>query len=207
MRPGPASTWHVCGTPQHSYRACWTARQVTVLAHAMASREPTGSIRLRRSCQLRRAAVVPRTGRFSGVDQGRHVNHLLVGLLHLVPNMRRLPGGATLSMRTTGSAVGGDHWRRSAGYWGSMRCHGRHCGWCISVLHVASSSRSQVRGRSFRRIAMSGVVLASANIRPGPCWCLAIATQSLGHWRCGSAVLKRYPPRATFTCTSLIRHY
>lgn len=67
-------------------------RQVTAPAHGMPRREPTGSVRLRRPCRPRRAAVVPRTGRFSGVDQGRHVNHLLVGLPHVALNMCRLPG-------------------------------------------------------------------------------------------------------------------
>jgi hypothetical protein len=44
-------------------------------------RESTEAFRLRRPCLRRRAGVVPRIGRFSGVDQGRHSNHLhAVGL-------------------------------------------------------------------------------------------------------------------------------
>jgi hypothetical protein len=42
----------------------------------MAWRVSTGAFRLRRPCLRRRAAVVPRTGRFSGVNQGRHSDHL-----------------------------------------------------------------------------------------------------------------------------------
>lgn len=102
-------------------RCARKARQVTVLANAMPSRGSTGSVRLRCSCQHRRAAVVPRMGRFSGVDQGRHVNHLLVGLPHLVLNMGRLPGCLTLSMRTTGSPVDGGHGRTCVACRGRLR--------------------------------------------------------------------------------------
>lgn len=45
-------------------------------AHALPHRESTGAFRLRRPCLRRRAAVVPRMGRFSGVNQGRHGNRL-----------------------------------------------------------------------------------------------------------------------------------
>lgn len=46
-----SSVWHGCGTSLRLCPVCIarTVRQVTVLAHDMACREPTGSFRLRRS--------------------------------------------------------------------------------------------------------------------------------------------------------------
>ena len=89
--------------------------------HGMPRREPTGSVRLRRPCRRRRAAVVAPHGAFSGVDQGRHVNQLLVGLPYLALNMCRLPGCPILSMRTTGSLVDRGHTRRYATCEGRLR--------------------------------------------------------------------------------------
>jgi hypothetical protein len=111
------------------------ARQVTVLAHGMPRREPTGSVRLRRPCRRRRAAVVPRTGRFSGVDQGRHVNHLLVGPPHLALNMCRLPGCSILSMRIIGNKVNSGRLRRWPGRWRRSGINGCQPGCCILLLH------------------------------------------------------------------------
>jgi hypothetical protein len=43
-------------------------------------------------------------GAFSGVGQGRHVNHLLVGLPYLALNKQRLPGRTDVT-RMQGSPV------------------------------------------------------------------------------------------------------
>src|SRR5215470_6969620 len=58
------------------------------------------------------------------------------------------PPSAAPSMRTTGSVVGGGCWRRPQGCCGSLRGDTRQYGCCTFMLHVASSSRTQVVGRT-----------------------------------------------------------
>jgi hypothetical protein len=52
------------------------------------------------------------------------------------------------SMRTNGSLVGGRHWRRFAGRWRPTEPDTSQYGFCTFVLHMASSSRTQVTVRT-----------------------------------------------------------
>jgi hypothetical protein len=97
-----ACNWHE-GNPSQ----CGTIRQETVPPTPCLAANPQELSDFDVSCLRRRAAVVPRTGRFSGVHQGRHSDHLrTVGFVTLpseeyqlgrsMPGPRR-PGRAQIS--------------------------------------------------------------------------------------------------------------
>src|SRR5690348_3019989 len=81
------------------------------------------------------------------------------------------------SMRPNGSAVSGGHWRRSAGRQRPTERDKSQYGCCTFVLHVASSSRSQVAVRATCATAWPTWERPSVSVCWRPLLALAIVTQ------------------------------
>ena len=105
--------------------------------------------------------------------------HVCGTVSHFYPASAALSRSRSLipSMRTNGSAVGEGHWRRSAGRRRPMERDRCQRGCCTFVLHVASSSRSQVRGPSPWGKTRAGLRLLSASVQRRVLTSAAIVTQ------------------------------